>query len=163
MQLLKITTGAAAALLIAGSALAGPAKKVTVSIMRVAQINNLDKGDWIKKDNADFYALVTIGKGRQQKSVNHSDDDGHPGWVFQGTSATRYVKIRIKIDDDDGGMERKDDYVDINRRAGKKDLNLVLDTKTGRITGDVTGRRGQTLYSQGGGDSDKGKVWFKIS
>ena len=77
---------------------------------------------------------------------------------------SRYVPIRIKIDDDDGGMERKDDYVDVNPRKGKKDLNMILDTVTGRITGDVTGRRGQTLYSQGGrGDSDRGKVWFKIS
>jgi len=155
--------GAASVLLFSGNALAGERKPVTVSIMRVAQIDNLDKGDWMKKDNADFYAMVTIGNGRAQKSVNHSDDDGHPGWNFYGKSNGRYVKIRIKIDDDDGGMERKDDYVDINSRKGKKDLDLVLDTKTGRITGDVTGWRGKTLYSQGGGDSDRGKVWFKIS
>ncbi len=163
MKTTHLLLGAASVLLFSGNALASERKPVTVSIMRVAQIDNLDKGDWMKKDNADFYAMVTIGNGQAQKSVNHSDDDGHPGWNFRQMTNSRYVKIRIKIDDDDGGMERKDDYVDINSRRGKKDLNLILDTKTGRISGDVTGRRGQTLYSQGGGDSDRGKIWFKIS
>jgi hypothetical protein len=164
MKAKHLLLGAASALLISGSAFAGGSRKpVTVSILRVAQITNLDKGDWMKTDRADFYSLVKIGNGKLEKSVNHSDDDGHPGWVFYGHTTQRYVNIRIKLDDDDGGMEKKDDYVDINPRAGKKDLNLVLDTKTGRITGDVTGKRGQTLYSQGGGDSDKGKIWFKIS
>lgn len=162
MKTKHLMLGAASVLLFSGNAMAGERKAVTVSIMRVAQIDNLDKGDWMKKDNADFYAMVTIGKGKAQKSVNHSDDDGHPGWNFRGSTTSRYVPIRIKIDDDDGGMERKDDYVDINSRKGKKDLNIILDTKTGRISGDIKGWRGQTLYSQGGGDSDRGKIWFKI-
>lgn len=150
-------------LLLSGHAFAGTRKPITVSIVRLAQIDNLDKGDWMKKDQADFYANVKIGNGMMQKSVNHSDDDGHPGWNFRGSATNRFVRIRIKIDDDDGGLERKDDYVDVNSRSGKKDLNLVLDTLTGRISGDVSGRRGQMLYSQGAGDSDRAKIWFKIS
>ena len=150
-------------LLLSGNAIAGSRKPITVSIVRVAQIDNLDKGDWMKTDRADFYSIVQIGSQRPKRSVNHSDDDGHPGWDFYGSSNQRYVPIRIKIDDDDGALERKDDYVDVNPRRGKKDLNLVLDTKTGRISGDAQGWRGKMMYSQGAGDSDRAKVWFKIS
>jgi hypothetical protein len=92
-----------------------------------------------------------------------SADDGKPGWRFYGEGNGRYVPIRIKINDDDGGIEEKDDFVDINPRNGKKDLHLMLDTRTGRITGDVTGRRGQTIFVQGARDGDKGKIWFAIS
>jgi len=157
-----ILSGALAALAVAPIAMGPRAKTVTVTIWRVAQVDNLDKGDQLKADRADFYALVKIGNGALIRSSNHSDDDGHPGWKFFGESSGRYVPIRIKINDDDGGLEEKDDYVDICPRSNKKDLNLVYDTKTGRITGDLRGRRGQVIYTIGHGDNDKGKLWFSV-
>lgn len=138
-------------------------RMVTVTIWRVAQVDNLDKGDQLKADRADFYSLVKIGNGELRRSGNHSDDDGHPGWKFFGEASGRYVPIRIKINDDDGGLEEQDDYVDVCPLSNKKDLNLVYDTKTGRITGDVKGKKGQIIYTIGRGDNDKGKLWFSIS
>lgn len=154
-----------AALSLVATPLAGGtrAKPVTVKIYRLAQIDNLDEFDALGSDKADFYALVKIGNTDLRRSGNMSSDDGKPGWKFYGEGNGRYIPIRIKINDDDGGIEEKDDYVDVNPRDGKKDLHLMLDTKTGRITGDVTGRRGQTLFVQGGRDGDKGKIWFAIS
>lgn len=138
------------------------AKMVTVKIWRVAQVDNLDKGDQLGTDRADFYALVQIGNGELRRSGNHSDDDGHPGWEFYGEATGRTVPIRIKINDDDGGLEEQDDYVDVCPKSNKKDLNLVYDTRTGRISGDARGRRGQIIHVVGGGDNDKGKLWFSI-
>lgn len=163
MRYLKIIT-AAALLAGVGATQAGPQKgrMVTVKIWRVAQVDNLDKGDQLGTDRADFYALVKIGNGELTRSGNHSDDDGHPGWEFYGESSARMVPIRIKINDDDGGLEEQDDYVDVSPVSNKKDLNVMFDTKTGRISGDVRGRRGQIIYTIGRGDNDKGKLWFSI-
>jgi hypothetical protein len=163
MQIRKmIYTGVVAALAVVPFAAGPKAKTVTVTIWRVAQVDNLDKGDQLKADRADFYALVKIGAGPLVRSGNHSDDDGHPGWKFFGDAGSRYVPIRIKINDDDGGFEEQDDYVDVCPKSNKKDLNLVFDTKTGRISGDVKGRRGQIIYTIGRGDNDKGKLWFSV-
>lgn len=165
MRLIQRLLSSALILSLAAVPYAGPQakKKVTVKIWRVAQVDNLDKGDQLGTDRADFYSLVKIGNGELKRSGNHSDDDGHPGWEFYGEATGRYVPIRIKINDDDGGLEEQDDYVDISPVSNKKDLNIVLDTKTGRITGDIKGRRGQIIYSIGRGDNDKGKLWFSVS
>jgi hypothetical protein len=164
MRLLKLLSTAALVGSVCAGTIAGTgkARTVTVKIWRVAQVDNLDKGDQLKTDRADFYALVKIGNGELVRSTNHSDDDGHPGWEFYGEANSRYVPIRIKINDDDGGLEEQDDYVDVCPLSNKKDLNLTYDTKTGRISGDVRGRRGQIIYTIGHGDNDKGKLWFSV-
>ncbi len=134
---------------------------VTVKIERVAQINNLD-GDFIRGDRADFYSQITIG-GSRKESKKFISDDGRPiGWSHSRKVRGNKVYIRIKLIDDDGGLEDRDDFVDINPRGGKKDLNLVLDRKTGKISGDASGRRGQMMHVKGGNDSDKGEIWFVI-
>jgi hypothetical protein len=165
MMTRKLIFTAIAALGMAAVPLAGPQshKPVTVKIYRLAQIDNLDAFDAMGSDKADFYALVKIGNSDLRRSGNMSSDDGKPGWKFWGEGNGRYIPIRIKINDDDGGVEEKDDYVDVNPKNGKKGLHIILDTRTGRITGDVKGWRGQTLFVQGANDGDKGKIWFAIS
>jgi hypothetical protein len=159
-----IITGLAASALVA-MPFAGTKKDnaVSVKVMRVAQRVNLDKGDLFTRDDADFYAKVKIGQNMIARSPNHSDDDGHPGWEFTRSSSGRYVPIRIELWDDDGGLEEKDDHVDINPYGNKKDLDLVLDTATGAITGDLSAKRGQLINVTGGGDDDKGEIWFVIN
>jgi len=158
-----IITGLAASALVA-MPFAGTKQDnaVSVKVLRVAQRVNLDKGDLFTRDDADFYAKVSIGQSGMMRSPNHSDDDGHPGWEFTRSASGRYVGIRIELWDDDGGLEEKDDHVDINPMGNKKDLDLVLDTVTGNISGDVNGHRGQLLNVLGGGDDDKGEIWFQI-
>lgn len=152
----------AGAFAVAGlTSLASAQKTVTVNINRIAQIDNLDKFD-VDPDRADFYALVWIDGHAFPKTKNFSFDDGKPNWSFKMWTKKRFVPIRIKLNDDDGGLEEADDFVDINMRKGKKDLNFVLDTRTGRVTGDVRGSRGRQIYSYGGGDNDKGKIWFTV-
>jgi hypothetical protein len=134
---------------------------VTLHINRVSQIDNLDQGDALGADRADFFAQVWVN-GQRFSTKNFSHDDGNPGWIirapFRGNTAT----IRVRLMDDDGGLEEKDDHVDINPIGGMKDLTFVYNVRTGRITGDVSGRRGDWITSRGGGDDDRGRITFSV-
>jgi hypothetical protein len=135
-------------------------RNVTVTIHRVRQIDDLDKPTpGITKDRADFYCQIWIN-GKMFTSKVMSEDDGRPYWTFSAP-ASGTANIRIKICEDDGGLERDDDFVDVNRRYKKKDLNFRV-TAGGRISGDVSGRRGQMIRSRGRGDSSQGEVWFTV-
>lgn len=135
-------------------------RRVTVSVSRVMQIDNLD-GDFVRADRADFYAQIWIG-GKLHRTKTFISDDGNPAWRYGRRVSGDKIHMRLKLIDDDGGLEDRDDYVDINPRDGKKDLNFTLEVSTGRITGDVTGRRGQTIHSTGGKDGDKAEIWFVV-
>lgn len=92
-----------------------------------------------------------------------SKDDGMPNWQVRGRVTGSVARIRIRIMDDDGGLEEKDDHVDVCPAIGKKDLDLTFNLRTGRISGDATGSRGQRIHTRGGGsDTDKAEIWFSI-
>lgn len=158
---MKYTTFAAVGALVLLAGIAEPqSRRVSVTVTRLMQIDNLDK-DFIKADRADFYGRIWIG-GKVKQTKTFISDDGNPRWTVSQRVTGSRVAIRIKIADDDGGLEDRDDQVDICPKDGKKELDLVLDTRTGRISGDVTGRRGQTLHVKGGNDGDKAEIWFVI-
>ena len=138
------------------------ARTVTITIVRVKEINNLDK-DIPRKDQADFFARIWIA-GKALRTPTMSKDDGWPNWRVSAPVGSNLVRIKISVHDDDGGLEEKDDKVDVNPVIGKKDLDLVYNVKTGRITGDATGRRGRNIWTRGGGsDSDKAQLWFRVN
>lgn len=138
------------------------AQSVTVTIHRVKQIDDLDHPTLgVTKDRADFRAQIWID-GKMWTSPVLSKDDGKPNWKFS-VPASRKSTIRIKLIEDDGGLERKDDYVDINPKNDKKDLVLWYNKSTKRFVGDVNGRMGRVMHTKGGGDSSKGEIWFTIS
>jgi hypothetical protein len=146
---------------VASASYAGP-RTFSIVISRVAQTDNLDKGDALGSDKADFYSVLWVNGKDMGKTKNVSADDGMATWRRNLSSSDRYVRIRIRLMEDDGGLEGKDDHVDINRRGGKKDLDFTYDTRTGRLTGDIVGRRGNLYHAAGEGDSDRGQLWFKI-
>lgn len=138
------------------------AQYVTVTVHRVRQLDDLDKSTlFITKDRADFKAQIWID-GKMWMSKPLSDDDGHPYWTFTARARPN-AHIRIKLIEDDGGLERKDDFVDINPTFQRKDLHLMFNQNTGRISGDLRGRQGQIIRTAGGGDSSKGELWFSIT
>lgn len=158
------TLGLAGTLLFASAydAEAQSGRRVWVTIYRVAQLDDLDKPTpIITKDRADFYAQIWIN-GDSYTSEVMSTDDGKPGWSHSVYVTGQTAKIRIKLCDDDGGLENEDDYVDINPKEGKKDLEFNYNTRTRRMSGEVSGRRGQTIIKSGGGDSSQGKIWFTV-
>jgi hypothetical protein len=136
-------------------------KWVTLHINRVAQIDNLDQGEALGKNRADFFAMVWVD-GQVYKSRNFSKDDGDPNWILRAPVSGDTTTIRIKLMDDDGGLEQRDDHVDINPQGGAKDLILKFDASTGKITGDATGTAGAWITSIGDGDDDRGRIGFSI-
>lgn len=164
-NLLKFGALGALALVVAGSADQATAvqkHKVWVTIYRVRQIDDLDPSTpVVTKDRADFYTQITID-GQEYTSEKMASDDGKPGWTFEVWTDKTKVPIRIKMIDDDGNLERKDDYVDISPKNSKKDLDMTYNTSTRRVSGDVSGRRGARFHSMGKQDSDRAEVWFTV-
>lgn len=152
---------AASSLLSAGLVAAPPNTVPMLKINHVAQIDNVDKMDALNPDRADFFASVTIN-GRRYKTKVMSQDDGMPNWKFPLDTTKRFNRITLSIWDDDGGLERKDDHIDISPRHDQKNLRFTYDRYTGRISGDVRGVFGKPIVSRGRGDSDKAEIEFCI-
>lgn len=133
--------------------------QIKLNINRVAQIDNLDPDPIFVTNRADFYSKVTIAGVTQSSPTIDGKDDVSPNWQFIQTAGGR-VPIKIELWESDSGSG--DEHVDINSRAGYKDINLTYDPLTGAIYGDVAGNKGQQIYSYGAGDSDRGKIWFTI-
>jgi hypothetical protein len=133
-----------------------------ISVRMLHAIDNLDKGDALGKNRADFFAIVIVN-GVTYKTEIMSKDRGNPNWIIPMDRTKRYSKVHFTLMDDDGGLEGKDDHVDINPRSGHKDLMFTFDRSTGRISGDVTGRMNQKISSTGAGDNDKGEISFVVT
>src|ERR1051325_9895438 len=89
-------------------------RDVTVTINRVAQKDRLDNPLLFVGDRPDFYAEIWID-GPYHKTANFSKSDGRPfGWTFSAPVSGNVAEVRIRLMDDDGGTENKDDHVDIN-------------------------------------------------
>ncbi len=100
--------------LISHTAVSAPVGNIPMlKISRVTQLDNLDQGDALGADDADFYANVWIN-GKMTKTESISEDDAKPNWMIQLDTTKRYNKIKIELWDDDGGLERSDDHADIH-------------------------------------------------
>ncbi len=156
--LLAATIGVSAA-----STKASKPTPVTVTIHRVKQNDDLDKPTvGITKDRADFYVKIWIN-GQLWTSKNFSTDDGKPkDWRFTVPVSSSTAKIKIKLCDDDGGLEEQDDFVDINPKDKKKDLDLVYSVSKGTISGDMKGKKNRQIHAKGKGDSSQGEIWFSV-
>ena len=132
---------------------------VKLVITRVAAKDDPDGWGW-----ADYYSKVNIGGQSFATNYVDDDDDISPNWTFTAAVSTTPIEVPIKIEiwDSDGGARGDDDHCDINGASGKKDLNLKLNLNTLKISGDLSGNAGALLYSVGGGDSDRTKIWFTI-
>jgi hypothetical protein len=137
-------------------------RPVTVRVHRARQIDNLDTDPIVTSNEADFYALVSIGGVERRSGTAGGHDDVRPDWRLSAPVSDGTVPITIRLFDEDGGLAGDDDSCDINSRAGRRELSLRYNLATGEITGDVTGRRGEVLHSRGAGDSSRAEVWFSI-
>lgn len=133
-----------------------------LSVQYLHAIDNLDAGDALGANRADFFAIVIVN-GITYKTEIMSKDKGNPKWIIPMDRNKRYSKVHFALMDEDGGLEGKDDHVDINRRTGKKDLIFTFDKSTGRVTGDVSGRMNRSISSTGAGDDDKGEITFVMT
>jgi hypothetical protein len=129
-----------------------------------ATINRV-KGDfdsWPARQS-DFYSRISID-GKQWKSgTKNNDNDYSPSnWEFSQNVTGVNVPVTIRLFDDDSGLTGRDDHIDIDPNSGDRDLELAYNLFTGDITGDATATGGEEVYSKGGGDSDRGEIWFTV-
>ena len=163
MRVSKLLIASAAALgMLATQADAQTGRQFTIRIHRVAQTDNLDSFDALGADRADFYTMMWVNGKEMGSTKNVSWDEAATNWRWNLVSSDRYVHIKLRLMDDDGGLENKDDHVDINPMKGKKNVDFIYDTWTGTFSGDMSGRRGVEYHAAGEGDSMRGQLWFSI-
>ena len=135
---------------------------VTVILHRIKAQTNVDK-DFVKPNRADFYAVVKIGGLMLKSPTWYGKDDAEPNWAATEYRPKGVVPITIQVMENDGGLEKRDDHIDINPMEGEKNLKIWFNPETGRIWGDLEGRKGEKLYSRGAGkDSDQAQIWFSV-
>ncbi|NEO90684.1 MAG: S8 family serine peptidase [Moorea sp. SIO3G5] len=140
--------------------------RVSVTIDRVK--GDLDPDGYLFTDKSDFYSVVSINNGSEQRSATRdSDNDVHPNWRFSRNVSGVNIPIDIKIFDSDGGLRFNDDRADIDPGSGN-DLNLLYNLFTGDVTRDLDiefeeikrrrTRDESDIYSKGG----NGEIWLSL-
>ena len=130
-------------------------------IERVEQLVNLDHGDALGKNRADFFAIVTVNGVTRQTEV-YSEDDAYPYWEIPLDMRARYSNVMVRIMVEDGGLEGKDDHADISPTANYKDIRFRYDRYTGRVSGVVRGKLNQRFVIEGKGDDDRARMTFMV-
>ncbi len=156
--------GATLAVLEAIALLAGPldvqarVKKLTLTITRVRQIDNLDSSR-----PGELYAKVQIGN-RAFPKTGHREDDGDvsPNWTFV-SAADENSPVRITIGIFDHDDPDADDHCDVSPVDGKKTLEIFYHLRTDQVAGDVVGHGGELIHVRGRGDGDRVEMWFRVS
>ncbi len=143
--------------------------RVSVTIDRVKGDLDSDRYGIIPKANdSDFYSIVSINNGSEQKSPQRpNDNDVRPNWRFSRSVSGVTIPIDIQLLDSDGGTRGGDDRADIDPGSGN-DLNLRYNLFTGDVTGDldiefeeikIRRKRGESdIYSKGG----NGEIWLSL-
>ena len=156
-----ITTTLALAAVFAAPAPATTGNTPMLYIERIQAMDNVDQGDVLGTNRADFYAMVWIN-GKEHTTHEFSADDARPEWKFPLDLTKRINTIKIRVMDEDGGLERSDDHIDISPKKGVKDVTFKYDRYTGKLTGDVRSFFGRTVKSEGKHDDDRATIYFSI-
>ena len=133
-------------------------KRVTLTITRVRQIDNIDA-----TKPGELYAKVHIGEKSFPKT-GHREDDGDvsPNWTFNNAAAENStVGITIAIFDHDA--PDADDHCDVSPVDGKKTLEIRYNLRTDQVTGDVGGHGGELIHARGRGDGNRVEMWFRVT
>ncbi|PZV11511.1 MAG: hypothetical protein DCF22_14395 [Leptolyngbya sp.] len=128
----------------------------------VNQVIAIDNPDGIFSGDADYYARITVNGATTTTGTINNSNNIAPNWQFTQNANSRYINIDVQLWDSDGGLTGADDRIDIDSRAGYRDLNLTYDLITNQVTGDVNGLGGRRLSVSGGGDSDRASMYFTV-
>ncbi len=118
--------------------------------------------------SADFYALFTIGNQIYRERVIQKSKEAIDPWFeihfVDQTAAT--VPINVSVwDEDDWNPEgiSRDDEIDINPLAGKKDVDFLLSLNDNRLAGDITGIHDTraTAFMSTGAKPDRNRAAFE--
>lgn len=137
-------------------------------ILQVTKVTALDNFDG-PTGRADFYPRwgLSYEPGWNREMYILDQNSPKPLWFLrmptQGTAAEHEVQFEV-WDADSSGVwwdSDVDDKADICPAVGRRQLRFKVDIKTGAISGDITGRVGDTFTVQGT-ESPRAKVEFKV-
>ena len=151
-----------AALLLGVAVLGAPSPAAAASradvTVTIISLKALDKMDDFSQ--GDFYARITIDGDIQNTAVVKQDVDIKPNWKITKKVNAGDVKVKIEILDKDVS---KDDPIDVNRVANKRDLDFTINTKSCRIEGFSSTYRCDTTIKRAGQEAKKAELAFKVS
>lgn len=145
--------------MVAGIMLAQPsqarADEITVRIKRVKAV---DPGDALSRP--DYLARITIaGESFVTKPILNQTDISPPDWVFRKTVRPGWHDVKVEILDKD---LTKNDFVDINRVDGKRDLDFKVNSRRCQISGFSGGVRCGSDIVRAGAERKSAEVTFTV-
>jgi hypothetical protein len=126
-------------------------------IVRISKVKALDKID--EASQADFYAQVIISGEQFAAEPIKDRNEIRPNWVFTKKVAPGQHDVKITLLDKD---LTRDDPVDINRLANKRDLDFTVNTLNCTITGFAQPYKCRTAISRGGTEKKRAEITFSV-
>ncbi len=127
-------------------------------IVTITRVRALDKIDALSK--ADFGARVTIAGEAFPTAVIQNDDDIRPRWTLRKKVAAGVHDVKIELLDKD---VTKSDLIDINRIAGKRDLDFKVDTGKCTVGGFTSPYRCGTAIVRSGDERKRALIMFSVA
>lgn len=137
-----------------------PSGTVKITITRVRSVDDVDPGPG--QGEADFYARIELDDKFRSFGTIESENSPQPNWSLSNTVVGETVRIHITLFDEDTGLAAPDDVCDLDPASGRRALDVTYNLRSGRVTGDATGDRGEEITVRGGGDSDRCEITFKV-
>jgi hypothetical protein len=117
-------------------------------------------------NRADVYGRITIAEQVFDLPIIKEND--HPVWdpsagTFTADVGVNPVPIRIEFFEADDGTTGGDDDIHINPADGKNHLDLLFDTCSLRLGGDLPGMTTQNVIDIAGDGSNGGRLRFSVT
>lgn len=148
--------GAVVALAMLGAVSAAPAfaDEITITIDRVRSV---DKSDQLSKP--DFLPRVTIAGETFTTQPILNSTDIKPAWKFSKSVPAGTHKVKVEILDKD---ITKNDPLDINRVANKRDLDFTVKTRSCGV-GELSGASCGKAIVRAGREKKSAEITFTVT
>lgn len=155
----KPAFGFALAVAVAGSAMGVTASgaSATEIVITVTKFHALDRADELS--SGDFFARMKIGGKAAFSPTITGEQVFTPDWKLTLPAKKGSNEVNLSLIDKDLTV---DDAIDINRVAGKRDIDFTVNTKTCRISGfSESYKCGETITREGS-ETKKASISFKV-
>ncbi len=130
------------------------AEEIVVTISRVKALEKFDQ-----LSSADMLARVTIAGEASLTAFVKNEEDIRPNWVIRKNVPTGVHNVKVEILDKD---VTKNDAVDINRIANKRDLDFQINTRNCRISGFTQTYRCKSSIVRAGSEKKMAEITFSV-
>lgn len=144
----------ASALALAPAGAAAQSHEITITVTR---FQALDKADELS--SGDFFARMRVEGKAAFSPVLTGQNEFTPNWKLTLPISAGKQNVNLALIDKDVSV---DDPIDINRLPNKRDLDFVVDTRTGRIEGFAEPYKVGQVITRAGGERKKASISFKV-